>query len=467
MSKHDFDTIVIGGGFAGVTACRDLAEQGYSVLLLEARDRLGGRVFSERGTIGDWEGVIEHGGQYVWSDKQVNVMAEIERYGLTVVHSMMPECYPTIDRGQYNSGPFPVPLEEIFDFERAAHQIISDAKRITLGVPLDRQNLADLDIPFTEYLDNLKVGAGTSGFFTFLSSFISGRYPHEVSALPPLQFVAQLDYSLIRAWGVLDEYTEEGISTLVDAMAADSEADIRLSTPVASVRQDPSGAAVTTVAGDTFTASTVVVATPVACWKNITFDPPLSAGKLAYLGDGTQNSRAVKVHMQVKNAPKAPFALGNTVTENGAAVLYADHDLGENGQMMTGFYTNHHDNKDRFGTDFAGVERFLHAFFPEAELVAFDLHDWNEDEWSGYGDWMALPPGIISKHHAEASRPESRLHFATSDIAQTFMIWFEGAMEMGKKAAVDAQRLMTREAIESKVPARAKASSTTSAAAQA
>jgi len=466
MSKHDFDTIVIGGGFAGVTACRDLAEQGYSVLLLEARDRLGGRVFSERGTIGDWEGVIEHGGQYVWSDKQVNVMAEIERYGLTVVHSPMPECYPTVDRGQHNPGPFPVPLEEIFDFERAFHQILSDAKRITLGVPLDRQNLADLDIPFSEYLDNLKVGPGTRGFFTFLGSFFTGRYPHEVSALPPLQFVAQMDHSLIRAWGVLDEYTEEGISTLVDAMAADSGADIRLRTPVASVRQDDSGATVTTVAGDSFTASTVVVATPVACWKKITFDPPLSEGKMITAG-GHHNSASVKVHMQVRNAPRLPFALANTETENGAWCLYTDTDLGDAGQLMTGFYTNHPDNKDRFGTDFAGVEAFLHAFFPEAELVAFELHDWNEDEWSGNGDWLALPAGIISKYHAETARPEGRLHFATADIAQTFLVWFEGAIEMGKKAAVDAQRLMTREAIESKVPARAKASSATSASAQA
>lgn len=466
MSKHDFDTIVIGGGFAGVTACRDLAEQGYAVLLLEARDRLGGRVFSERGTIGDWEGVIEHGGQYVWSDKQVNVMAEIERYGLTVVHSPMPECYPTVDRGQHNPGPFPVPLEEIFDFERAFHQILTDAKRITLGVPLDRQNLADLDIPFSEYLDNLKVGPGTRGFFTFLGSFFTGRYPHEVSALPPLQFVAQMDYSLIRAWGVLDEYTEEGISTLVDAMAADSGADIRLGTPVASVHQDDSGATVTTVAGDSFTASTVVVATPVACWKKITFDPPLSEGKMVTAG-GHHNSASVKAHMQVRNAPRLPFALANTETENGAWCLYTDTDLGEAGQLMTGFYTNHPDNKDRFGTDFAGVEAFLHAFFPEAELVAFELHDWNEDEWSGNGDWLALPAGIISKYHAETARPEGRLHFATADIAQTFLVWFEGAIEMGKKAAVDAQRLMTREAIESKVPARAKASSATSASAQA
>lgn len=466
MTKHDFDTIVIGGGFAGVTACRDLAEQGYSVLLLEARDRLGGRVFSERGRIGDWEGVIEHGGQYVWSDQQVNVMAEIERYGLTVVHSPMPQCYPTVDRGQHNPGPLPVPVEEIFDFERAAHQIISDARRITLGIPLDRQNVADLDIPFSDYLDSLQVGPGTRGFFTFLGSFFTGRYPHEISALPPLQFVAQMGYSLIRAWGVLDEFTEEGISTLVDAMAGDSGADVRLRMPVASVRQDDSSATVTTAAGDTFKASTVVVATPVACWKNITFDPPLSEGKMLTAG-GHHNSASVKVHMQVKNAPHIPFALANSETENGAWCLYTDTDLGENGQLMTGFYTNHPDNKDRFGTDFAGVEAFLHAFFPEAELVAFDLHDWNEDEWSGNGDWLALPAGIISKYHAETARPEGRLHFATADIAQTFLVWFEGAIEMGKKAAVDAQRLMTREAIESKVPARAQISSGASASAQA
>ena len=457
-ARPDFDTIVIGGGFAGVTACRDLAEQGYKVLLLEARDRLGGRVFSQRGRIGDWEGVIEHGGQYVWSDRQVNVMAEIERYGLTVLHSPMPACYPTVDRGVYNPGPLPVPVEEIFDFERAAHQILTDCKRIEMGVPLDRQNLGDLDIPYSEYLDNLKVGPGTRGFFTFLGSFFTGRLPHEVSALPPLQFVAQMDYSLIRAWGVLDEYTEEGISTLVDAMAADSGADIRLSTPVASVVQDEHGVSVTTRAGETFTAGAVVVATPVACWNDIDFVPPLSTGKMATAGN-RHNSFSVKVHAQVKNAPHLPFALANAETENGAWCLYTDTDLGENGQLVTGFYTNHPDNQDRFGTDFAGVERFLHAFFPEAELVAFDLHDWSSDEWSGYGDWLALPAGIISKYHSETARPEGRLHFATADIAQTFLVWFEGAIEMGKKAAVDVQRQLTREAIEVKVAARATATS--------
>jgi len=455
--KHEFDTVVIGGGFAGVTACRDLSEQGYSVLLLEARDRLGGRVWSERGKIGDWEGVIEHGGQYVWSDAQTNIVAEIERYGLTIAHSPMPLSYPTVHRGVHNPGPLPVPIEEIFDLERAVVQIISDAKRIQRGVPLDRQHLADLDIFYSDYLADLKVGEATRGFLSFLSSFVTGRYPHEVSALQVLQFVAQMDYSVIHVWGALDEYLEEGVSTLVQAMADDSGADIRLSTPVRSVVQSDDHVTVTTEAGDSFTAGTVVVATPLACWKDLEFTPPLSKGKQE-TSRGRNTAFAVKVHMHVKNAPRLPYILSNVDTENGGIGIYGDQDLGEKGQILTGFYINHPDNEDRYGTDFASVERFLKSYFPDAELVDFSLHDYQTERWSGHGDWLALPPGLISKWHSELSRPEGRLFFATADIAHGFLVWFDGAVEMGRKAAADAQRQMTREAIEIKVHARAKGS---------
>ena len=75
--KHD--VIVVGGGFAGVTAAREVALRGRSVLLLEARDRLGGRTWSA-----DWDGVpIEYGGAWVhWH--QPHTWSEITRAGLRV-----------------------------------------------------------------------------------------------------------------------------------------------------------------------------------------------------------------------------------------------------------------------------------------------------------------------------------------------------------------------------------------------
>lgn len=73
------DVIVVGGGFAGVTAAREVALRGHSVLLLEARDRLGGRTWSA-----DWDGIpVEYGGGWVhWH--QPHTWSEITRAGLRV-----------------------------------------------------------------------------------------------------------------------------------------------------------------------------------------------------------------------------------------------------------------------------------------------------------------------------------------------------------------------------------------------
>ena len=74
-----FDVIVIGGGFAGVTAAREATLDGASTLLLEARDRLGGRTWTHRWNETD----VELGGGGVhWH--QPHVWAEITRAGLGV-----------------------------------------------------------------------------------------------------------------------------------------------------------------------------------------------------------------------------------------------------------------------------------------------------------------------------------------------------------------------------------------------
>jgi monoamine oxidase len=74
-----FDVVVVGGGFAGVTAARETALRGARTILLEARDRLGGRTWTA-----PWEGLdIELGGGWVhWH--QPHTWSEIARAGLEV-----------------------------------------------------------------------------------------------------------------------------------------------------------------------------------------------------------------------------------------------------------------------------------------------------------------------------------------------------------------------------------------------
>src|ERR1700733_11141459 len=84
--KDIFDAIVVGGGFAGVAATRELARTGHRCLLLEGRSRLGGLTYVEKRN-----GVrIEHGGTWVgW--RQPHVWSELTRYGLTLTQDPRPE----------------------------------------------------------------------------------------------------------------------------------------------------------------------------------------------------------------------------------------------------------------------------------------------------------------------------------------------------------------------------------------
>lgn len=76
--QSTFDVIVVGAGYAGLTACRDLCTSGFKVLLLEARDRIGGRTY----TVDIGGHLYEMGGTWVhWN--QPHVYREMSRYRMT------------------------------------------------------------------------------------------------------------------------------------------------------------------------------------------------------------------------------------------------------------------------------------------------------------------------------------------------------------------------------------------------
>ncbi|MGI4831004.1 MAG: FAD-dependent oxidoreductase, partial [Janthinobacterium lividum] len=79
--KTDADVLILGAGMAGLSAARVLAEQGLRVLVLEARDRVGGRVFTEQTA----DGVrVEHGAEFVHG-RAPELWALIEESGVKVV----------------------------------------------------------------------------------------------------------------------------------------------------------------------------------------------------------------------------------------------------------------------------------------------------------------------------------------------------------------------------------------------
>lgn len=437
--EYDYDVIIVGGGFAGVIAGRDISEQGHSVLLLEARDRLGGRTWTR--SFADTDLQVEIGGEWIEPQRQINVMKEIERYDIAIEHSPTPLSYPTLVNGKRLPGPLPIPPEEIVDLERVIFHAQKAASRIEPGIPLDHQGLHDLDVSWDEFVEPLNLPPATRDFVSSMPGLYMSRYSREASALHLLAQLANLDLSVFLLWGVIDVRFRDGSKSLIDAIAADSRAEVRLETPVARVEQNDDGVAVTTEAGTTFRSRTAVIAMPMNCWNDVIFDPPLSQDKQEASAE-RHGSLTVKYYALVENGIQYPFMITAPQATNGLICISTEYELPE-GQVMVGFAC---DPEEYPPTSFEGIQRAVRTFMPEANVLKTDAHDWNNDPYSK-GDWVGYRPGRLSKSHSKLSTPEGRLHFATSDVAQGFFSWMEGAVEMGHRAAGSTMRVMAREAI--------------------
>jgi monoamine oxidase len=424
-----YDVIVIGGGFAGVTAARETARGGAKTLLLEARDRVGGRTWTHRWNDTD----IELGGGWVhWH--QPHVWSEITRAGLAVElgenaqvagwfvgderhPGTLPERDAIAERGwnQFVDGvedALPLPHDPLFASDRLAR---FDSQTIT-----DRMDELELD---DEERDVLAAE---------LESLAHGRLD-EAGAVSVLRWHALSGGSLALTQQTGGRITfRAGTQSLVQAIATGAEFQTRLSTPVAAVTQHGGGIEVRTRAGETLTAKLVIVAVPLNALPGIEFDPPLSEGKQEAIALG-QASRGIKIFIHAsgepvfQNAIKPGHAFGYLDTEN----LYPDRT-----QLLIGFGPDA-DNCD--ATDLASVQRQLDEILPGYEALAATAHDWLSDEFSR-GTWAIHRPGWYTHHHAEMQRPEGAVILAGSDLANGWAGFMDGAIESGLRAGATALR---------------------------
>ncbi|WIG57506.1 MAG: hypothetical protein OJF49_000250 [Ktedonobacterales bacterium] len=425
------DVLVIGGGFAGVAAARALSEQGRSVALLEARDRLGGRTWYR--PFAGTQHSVEIGGQWIAPRWQPHIAAEIARYRLPISHIVDPTAYVSLVGGQRLTSALPVPPDEVFDLERVMHAAITAAKRLDADAPLVNPP-ADLDTPFTDFIAPLSLPPATHDYITAFVANMFGCAAAEVSTLSVLSWVAAYNYSAIAVYLGESEMFAQGTSSAIAAMLRDSTAALYTSTPVRAVTQDAQGVTATTHDGETFTASAAVIAVPLNCLANIEFSPPLSDAKRTAAAERHAGHMA-KVWALVHGVPETFYGAGH-----GPGMIWlATHAVLPEGNLMVGFG---HDPDALDTTSLPAVQRAISAFAPTAEVLAIDAHDWCTDPYA-LGTWVAYRPGQLTRFGSALRAPEGRLAFATSDIATRWAGWMEGALISGKVAADHASSFLS------------------------
>jgi monoamine oxidase len=416
----DPDVLVIGAGFAGIAAARDLSEAGRSVVVLEARDRIGGRTWWREipGT-----GVMaEYGGMFFSQATQPNLAREIARYGVSVMAGTDPDVFAWLDGDRRDVG-----MQAIERIQgKLASSNLADALSATREAfrAGGRSALASLDIPAATWLEGLDADPEAVDYVRAFMVSMGGSPLERCSVLPLLWDMVELDYSPAEVFVDVGELLTDGTKSLIDLMAAGL--DVRFGTVVTHVAHDDGGVSVTLEDGTTVRAEAAVIALPLNVWADITFDPPLAEAKRR-AADRRQPGQVSKVLAIVEGAPDTYIGLGWDTPINAGFVLRPAGD----GRLFMGFSVQ--DRVDLSNRD--AVAAAVKAHLPEATVTTTGGYDWVSDRFS-QGTWLSTPPTWFSDGTFEAlAVPEGRLAFAGSDIAPEGAGWIEGAVGSGAGAA--------------------------------
>jgi monoamine oxidase len=419
------DVLVIGAGLSGLVASRELGARGHQVRVLEARERLGGRVWLQRGALRGLD--LDMGGAWV-ADVQPHIWAEADRYGIARRHDALPEQVRWRFGAERVDRTLPVGLDDLGACERALGALLAAARRHDPTLPPDAQGLEDLDVPAGDWIAELALPRRVEQLLLLWVSACASAHPRDASMLEFLRWISAAGH---RLWqhleaAVLGWRMPQGTAALYEAIAADVRGEIVLGAAVTAIAQDTGGVTVATAAGDSHKARRAIVTVPVGVLPSITFTPPLPDAKRR-AGARNHAGQGVKAWVIARDVPEDLFAFGQGTRFDFAGAM----EPCEDGVLLVCFGPS---AAALDVTDHAAVRTAVAELAPEAEVVDVHAHDWAGDPYSR-GTWSFMRPGQIHEAWSALRAPAGRVHFAGAHTALHWPSFMDGAIESGHRVA--------------------------------
>ena len=403
------DVVVIGAGFSGLAAASALRDAGYSSVVLEARDRVGGKVESSVDGLGRR---FDSGGQFV-ADEMHEIRTLVEASGARLVRNQAVGEALTV----------PTSWHDDWDVGEAAYE----SMRGLSDTPADRW--------FHEWIDSLPV---TEGAKTAIASTANGQMcmDHRLLGL------AHAADQLRRTPSLAEElqYTaDRTMHSVAEHLAA--RLDVRLGHPVRSVQVHESHVDVHTDLGSA-RGRHVVVAVPPSVVQRIEFRPPLP-DVLTEAAAAFRAADVTKILLRYAEPFWTAQGCNGTIRFCEPAGLYvADASVGEAHALVVFVGGPLAANWRALGEDGrrAAALHHLVSVLGDAALTPLDVQvrDWPPDEWGG-GGYCQFVTGLGAPTQIESLVGGAPgITFAATEYAERFPGYIEGALHAGRRAAADA-----------------------------
>jgi monoamine oxidase len=438
--------VVIGAGLSGLTAALAMRAQGWDVTVVEARDRVGGRVLTIHRPFAD--GLhVEAGGESIDAN-HVQIQALAHHYGLALAHRPADKLQTAAvwlggRRSELSSesAADPAMLAGYATFAAGLQTMAGDLdpSHPELAPQAEAWDARTLQ----EYADTQTLDPGAA---LLVQSDYRGNFNaqlHQVSLLFALQQTVA-DASLPES-GVEVLRVAAGNSALPEAMAKDLGPAVRLAAPVTRIEQHGWGVRVHAGPGGTapLDAARLVLAAPPPALRRIAFDPPLSAS-LAAMVDGLDLGHALKVSTEYRSRFWVGEGLsGFTITDLPFGIAWDSTDSAPGGARRPGVLTQFVTgdvaragaalgDRERIGT----FQRQLNTVYPEGtagRTGTATTMAWADEPFTG-GGYAVYGPGQMTRFWPLLRQAHGPIWFA-GEHTEALAGYMESAVRSGHRVA--------------------------------
>ncbi len=441
--SRDADVIVVGAGLAGLVAARQLVAARREVLVLEARDRVGGR--TANASIGAGK-VVEMGGQWVGptQDRLLALASELRI-----------ETFPTYYEGRNlldlggkqrrYKGTIPrLAPHVLFDLERARRKLAKAARRVPADAPWTARNAVELDSQtLATWVRKAARTKKARSLLEIATGTVMGTGTAELSLLWMLSYVSAAgDFdALIDTEGGAQQDRFVGGSQLISQRLAQELGDgVKLSAPVRRIAQDGGGLRVD-ADGVSASAQRVIVAVPPTLAARISFSPSLGGRRDQLMQRMAHGALTKCAAVYPEPFWRAEGLTGQAVTDRGPVSTTFDNSPPDGSPgVLLGFIAGaeaiRHARRSEAERRRVVLESFARLFGPEAAQPGIYLETaWAEEEWSRGGPVCSFGPGALAQYGEALRSPAGRVHWAGAETATVWCGYMDGAVRSGERAA--------------------------------
>jgi monoamine oxidase len=449
------DVVVVGAGFAGLTAAREIVKRGHSVIVLEARRRVGGRVLNHRVRGGE---VTERGGTFA---------GPTQDHILDLASKMKVGKFPTFNEGDnlYISGgtrltysdtgptgtapPDPVILP---DLTLAVTQLDQMSTEVPVDAPWQAANAADYEAQTLQsWIEDNSVTPQFRELVPAATRPIFGTEPRELSLLFVLFYIAASGNesnpgTFERNFNTRDGaqmYRFHGGSQLIcKRIARKLGKRVVLRSPVRRIVQEHRRVE---VESDRLT---------VSAKRAIVAIPPTLAGRIAYHPRVPPDRDALMQRMPMGNLTKVtavydrPFwrdqGMNGTVVTTGGPVSVTFDDSPPDGRpgILFGFVGGDQARTflrmSKSARRAAVLANFVEFFGqPASQPLEYLETSWAGEQWSRGGPVAVPAPGTLLAYGDTLRRPFRRIHWAGTETSTYWNGYMDGAVRSGERAAAE------------------------------